>query len=365
MIKDILASLKDHRKPLLLLALTWGTYFIALFLRILEMKPDGIYGGHINVWADWSLHIGMVNLFAYKSPHDWFAYHPIYSEGRFTYPFLTNLLSGLLVRAGVPLVPAMTIPSVAYAFALLTGLYLLLHSLVRSRRQAVLVIFLFLFLSGPGVFRYLRDLISHFSWNAVLFPPRDYSRIDAHQWYAGNVIEGLLAPQRAFLLGMTLAVWALYATFRSLEVRGLGRALARKYWVLAGVLIGLLPFTHAHSLIAITLGLTLVLAYAAFRSPELWRDLPYLGVPSVSLASIYYIFFLRGGIQAAHFQSWAPGWTAAGGFTGWLTLWLRIWGVAIPFALVSFVRWAGERNSVSACAKILVGSFFFCSASPT
>jgi len=66
MIQDIFKNLKDHRKPLVLLALTWGVYFIALFSRILEMKPDGIYGGHVNVWSDWSLHIGMVNIFAYK-----------------------------------------------------------------------------------------------------------------------------------------------------------------------------------------------------------------------------------------------------------------------------------------------------------
>jgi hypothetical protein len=322
------------------------------------MKPDGIYGGHINVWADWSLHIGMVNLFAYKAPHDWFAYHPFFSEGRFTYPFLTNLLSGLLVRCGMPLVSAMTIPSVVYSFILLTGLYLLSYVLLRSRRQAVLVVFLFLFSSGPGFLRYIQDLVSHFSWDSVWFPPKDYSRIDERQWYAGNVIEGLLAPQRAFLLGLAIATWALFATFRGLESWADNRIIGKKYWLLAGFLIGLLSFTHVHSLIAITPGLTLVLLYRTIRNPKAWRDLFYLGLPSVSLILFYYVFFLRGGIQAAHFQSWVPGWTANGGLKEWIMLWLRIWGIAIPLSLFAFVQWARKRDSASTYAKIFVGSSF-------
>jgi hypothetical protein len=358
MIEDFLTAFKAHRKPLKLLAATWGVYFIALFSRILVMKADGIYSGHVNVWSDWSLHIGMVNIFAYKSPHDWFAYHPLYGEGHFTYPFLTNLLSGLLVRSGWSLVSAMTIPSIVYSFALLTGWYFFFYMLLRSRRQAVLVIFLFLFSSGPGFLRYVQELISHFSWASVLYPPDDYTRIDERQWYGGNVIEGLLAPQRAFLLGMTIAIWGLCATFRGLEVWGTNRALCKKYWVLAGVLIGLLPFTHAHSLIAIAPGLTLVFLYCVIRNPKVWRDLLYLEVPSVLLVLADYVFFLRGGIQVEHFQSWAPGWTSQGGFLSWMMLWLRVWGIAIPLALFAFARWAWKKDSASVTAKLFVGSYF-------
>ena len=358
MIRDLCSILNSHRKPLIFLVLTWGVYFSALFLRILQMTPEGIYGGHVNVWADWSIHIGMVNLFAYKSPSDWFAYHPLYAEGRFTYPFLTNLLSGLLVRCGVPLVSAMTIPSIVFCLSLLAGLYLFVYTLVRSRRQAVLLVFLFLLSSGPGVIRYAQDLITHFSWDSVWFPPKDYSRIDDRQWYAGNVIEGLLAPQRACLLGMATASWALYATFRGLELWSVNRGLGKKYWLLAGTLIGLLSFTHVHSLIAITPGLTLVLLYRTIRSPKTWRDLFYLGAPAVLGVSCYYVFFLRGGIQTSHFQSWSPGWMAEGGFKSWMTLWLRIWGIAIPFALFAYVRWVRKKDSASGFAKIFIGSFF-------
>lgn len=358
MIRDFWLTLKGHRKPLVLLALTWGVYFVALFLRILQMTPEGIYGGHVNVWSDWSIHIGMVNLFAYKSPSDWFAYHPLFAEGRFTYPFLTNLLSGLLVRCGVPLIPAMTIPSIVFSLSLLAGLYFFVYMLLRSSSQAILTVYLFLLSSGPGVIRYVQDLIAHFSWASVWFPPRDYSRIDDHQWYAGNVIEGLLAPQRAFLLGMAMASWGLYAMFRGVEVWGSDRGLGKKYLVLAGTLIGLLSFTHVHSLIAITPGVTLLLLYRTIQKPKTWRNLFYFGIPAAFGVSAYYVFFLRGGIQTSHFQSWSPGWMADGGFAGWVKLWIRIWGIAIPFAIFAYARWVWKKDSGSVLGKIFIGSFF-------
>ncbi|MEO5970951.1 MAG: hypothetical protein ABIQ95_13565, partial [Bdellovibrionia bacterium] len=188
--REIYLNFKTHRRPLLFLGVTWGLYFIILFSRLLEWTPEGLYAGHTNIWSDWSAHIGMANIFAYKSPHDWLAYHPYFSAGRFTYPFMTNLISGLLVRFGVPLIPAMVLPSIFYSLVLLSGLYFLNYILLKSRRRAVLAIFLFLLSSGPGFLGYLKDLTHDFKWSSFFYPPIDYSAVSDWQWYAGNVIEG-------------------------------------------------------------------------------------------------------------------------------------------------------------------------------
>jgi len=364
MIRDIYLTLKTHRNPLLLLCTTWGLYFTLLYSRLLEWTSEGLYGGHTNIWSDWSAHIGMANIFAYKDPQDWLAYHPYFSAGKFTYPFLTNLISGLLIRCGVPLVPSMVAPSILYSFLLLSGLYFLLHTLLKSRRQAVLAIFLFLLSSGPGFLIYLKDLVQHFKWSSLFYPPLDYSALTPWQWYAGNVIEGLIAPQRAFLLGMTLASWALYGFFRGLlifEERskrvGQPSALAARYWVVTSVLIGLLPFTHAHTFLAITPGVAVVVLYQLFRSPSTWRQYLYLVLPAAALGLFYYLFILRGGVQSSHFQSWSPGWTSHGGFLGWLSLWVKIWGLALPVAVWGFVQYLRQDHPVS--FKLFIGSFFF------
>ena len=101
---DSLISLyQTHQKSLIILYSTWGIYFLFLFIRVIKFNTDGVSVSHVNVWSDWPLHISMVNIFAYKNPQDWFAYHPIYADGKFTYGFLTNFISGILIRVGFPL----------------------------------------------------------------------------------------------------------------------------------------------------------------------------------------------------------------------------------------------------------------------
>src|SRR3989344_5604138 len=96
-------SIKGHLGYLLFLILTLGSYFSIVFWKILNFKPDGLYAGHVNVWSDWSLHIAIANIFAFKSPQYWFSYHPLYAGGKFTYPFLADFISGMLMRLGISL----------------------------------------------------------------------------------------------------------------------------------------------------------------------------------------------------------------------------------------------------------------------
>ena len=113
-----------HKKPLALLFSTWGLYLFILFLRALDDRPDGLYASTIPVWGDWSLHIAMANIFAHKNPSEWFAYHPIYADGKFTYGFLTNLISGLLIRAGFSVYWAFVFPSLVYVVLLLSLIHI-------------------------------------------------------------------------------------------------------------------------------------------------------------------------------------------------------------------------------------------------
>lgn len=342
-----------HKRPLFLLALTWGLYFLALMPRILEFTDEGLYGGHVNVWSDWALHIGMVNTFAYKSPWEWFAYHPIYAQGAFTYPFLTNLISGLLLRVGLSLIPAMVLPSIFFVWLLLFGLYLLFEKLLHNTWQAVTTIFLFLLSSGPGFLRYGAAIWAR---GELFFPDQDYSRIDDHQWYAGNVIEGLLIPQRAFLLGMTLGVWALYCFFLGLSEATEKPKLACRYFSLSGLLVGTLAFTHVHSLIAISLGMALVAGHFLFLHSKKWWLFIYLALPSCSLVFCYYFFFLRNGIETKSFQTYSPGWTAKGDVIAWVWLWLKIWGLSLPLTIWGYDHYCKHTSNLS--TKIFFGSFF-------
>lgn len=345
--RSIVKTCSNHRWSLLFLFATWGLYFLLLFLRTLAFKPEGLYANHVNVWSDWSLHIGMTNIFAYKSPGDWFAYHPMYAEGKFTYGFLTNLISGLLMRMGCSLYVAFILPSLVYVVLLLLGMYALFYLIFKSQKQSLIAISIFFLSSGPGLIKFVRDSLNGYSLKDLLAPDPalDYSRLIPYQWFTGNFIVGMLLPQRSFLLGMALAVWVLVGILAVVLTEGMSSRKRIIILLSSSTLAGLLPIAHMHSFIVIFI-VTGVVCISAYRY---WFDLFfYYVIPTGCLSLTLYVIFISGGIENPDFMSWMPGWTATGGLVGWLVMWLKIWGVMLPLALLGFVALRKHSTSIQA-----------------
>lgn len=327
-----LQKIKPHRAAFLFLFATWGLYFTTLFSRIIRLTSAGLWFGHTNVWSDWAMHVAMANLFAFKSPALWFAYHPMYAGGKFTYPFLTNLISGLLMRLGLPLSAAFVLPSILLMAVLLVGLYLLFYQLTRSQKQAILAISLFFLSSGLGFLDFWRDFLATGDWSLWTYPLQEYSRNDAWQWYSGNVAVGMLVPQRAFLLGMTLATWACLGLVAGLHATQLHRP--QKIWLLtSGILAGVLPIAHMHSFMVTVLATgTLCLVFWVA-----WKRWVWFALPATVLSSMFYLLFIRSGIETDQFMTWHVGWTNQQGFISWLQQWWQQWGVMIPVGVAGWV----------------------------
>jgi hypothetical protein len=327
--KSLLKIVQPHQRSLLLLFATWGIYFIVLFTRMIQVKPDGFYVGHENLWSDWALHIGMANIFAYKDPQYWFAYHPMYAGGKLTYPFLTNLISGMLMRAGCSIYVAFIIPSIVYSLLLITGMYTLFYIVFKSQKQSIIAIFSFFLSSGMGFIGFLQGFFNHPTMAMWLYPPKQYSQVESYGWYTGNVAVGMLLPQRAFLLGMTLAVWAMagliYVLLKEKPVEKRDRLIL----LICGILAGLLPIIHAHSFI-VTVIVTGLLCLVLYKK---WRTWFYYAIPAGLISITLYLTFVSGGIQNQNFMQWLPGWNARGGLLDWITMWLKFWGVMIPVAI--------------------------------
>lgn len=329
--KTLLSLVHQHRLSLLVLLGFWGTYFIRIFLCLLQPEADALYIGHEHAWTDWPIHISMASTFAHQPPQNWFVHHPLYADGGLKYTFLVNLISGLLMRLGLSVSLAFALPSILYALSLIVGLYALFYLLLRSQKQAVAAIFLFFLSSGPGFVGFFNDLLDNPSLETLLYPPQMYSRVDQYSWYSGNVISGFLVPQRSFLLGATLAVWALVGL-----IYGVTRSQRQPHhrWILAaaGLFTGVLPLAHMHSFLAIAIiaaplcGVTYLTHKSAF-------DWLYFAVPAGVLSVTLYMIFLSGGVSTAKFLTFYPGWNATGGLVGWIGMWLKLWGVMLPIAL--------------------------------
>ncbi len=334
-------SIAVHKWPLIFLLLTWGTYFIALFSRIIKIKLDGIWAGHLNVWSDWSLHIAMANTYAFKPIGYWFSYNPLYSDGKATYPFFTNLISGMLMRLGIPLELSFIIPSIIFSLALIIGLYILGYLLLKSRTAAVLAVFLFLLSSNFGFINFLKDFFADPSWDMLAYPPEEYSRFDGLEWYSGNVMTGLIVPQRAFLLGMALGVWALSGLIFSLTRRMLEERAKKIILAVSGILAGLLPVVHAHGFMVVAIA-SFCVCLTNFRQIKTWL---WYALPATVLSSLLYFKFIYSGIENPDFMSWFVGYTAKPGFKNWLTMWFWISGIAVPAAIFGWAVWIRNKTS--------------------
>ncbi len=332
----------------------WGVFFVLLFARMIHMNYSGLYVGHENVWSDWALHIGMATIFSEKPVDQWFASHPMFADGALTYPFLTNLISGMLMRVGFSIPEAFIIPSVIFSVLLIWGLYRFYCLVTGSEKLATLSLSLFFLAAGMGFVPFFKEWIKDPTLAELLLPPKDFFRQDSYDWFANNFLVGHLVPQRAFLIGMTISAWVMTGFF-SYVLSDPNRAerpdSCRRRLILAGLGAGILPIAHMHSFIAMVL-LTGPVCILLYRQ---WRDLAYYVVPAGLLSTSLYLAFVHGGIQNPEFMSWQPGLSAKGPFD-WLGFWFRAWGFTFVTAIAGLILVFKSRRKE---LKIHFSSFFF------
>lgn len=363
-------SFKKHKKYLLLILLTAGLYFIRIFSKIIFFKSGDLYASHPNVWSDWALHITLTNTFANKPISEWFLYHPYFSGGELTYPFLTNLISGLLIKLGLNITQAMIWPSILFILFLLIGMYFLNYQILKSSKKSVLAIFIFLTSAGPGFLFFLKSFFLNPSLEMLTFPRVDYSIISEYQWLAGNIPAAILVPQRAFLIGMTIGVWSLLLLVIALQKKSTKDY--KKMMIAAGLLAGILPIAHMHSFISVVIisGLICIsIFYKHFKSENyqlvLTKDLKsfivkilYFVIPAAILSTIFYFSFVEGGIQKTDFMRISLGWTAKKDLLSWIIMWWEIWGIMIPLAIYSIISFFIKNKNKTKKEKFLIEYFY-------
>src|ERR1051326_4267218 len=107
-----------------------------VFDRAMLNLSNGIYTGVLNNYGDLPFHLSVITRFAYGQnypPED-----PTFSGVRFTYPFLTDFISAMFVRAGASLRDSLFIENWIIAIALVRVLHRFGLRLVRNRTAALL-----------------------------------------------------------------------------------------------------------------------------------------------------------------------------------------------------------------------------------
>jgi len=296
-----------------------------VFSRAMFEKPDGIYTGVLNNYGDLPFHLSVITRFAFGQnfpPED-----PTFAGARFTYPFMTDFISAMFVRAGAGLRDSLFIENFFVGVALIGVLHRFGQKLLRNRTAAILTPVLIILNGGFGWAMLFSDVNKGDGgiFQILLHIPHSYTILPdgAEAWRWGNAVTSLLVPQRGFLLGIPLAVIVFTQWWGSMQRDGerIGEGKSKKLkgkqeqrqvkksasarstsaggsslspfsflllpsakrMIAAGAVAGLLPLIHAHSFIA-------VMMVAAFLVPWTFRR-GWLAYGTTALVTLFLYSF--------------------------------------------------------------------------
>lgn len=309
--------------------------------KLLIQKNGGLYTGIINAYGDVAWHASNITMFAGGQtipPTD-----PIFAGTRLNYPFLINFLSAQLLVSGASLPQSFTLPAVILIPLLLTLLYCFVRELTGTKKAAIIALLLFLF--GGAAFGWVRFdtdwQVSGRSLTDFLFhlPNRDYSGVgtDTDGFHFLNPVTSLLLPQRSFLIGLPLAM----------SIVVLLAARRHKYYYLtAGILAGLLPLWHAHTVLAL-IPVIMALFWISPGRQWLWFIVPagIIGLPEIA-------YYALASSESGSFLRWGPGWMAGQENIVWY--WLKNNGVLLPVVVWGLWRPSNKQLKALAIAGLVI-----------
>lgn len=315
----------------------WISYFAYLWKSVLFFNKTGdLVAGNVNVWGDWAAHFTITTALYQRGV---FIESPFLLGAKFSYPFFADLISACLLHLGFSFSAAFLLPSFLLSVFLLISLYLFYRYLWKSSLTAVVASLIFFFNGGMGFVVFLQDLFkSAQPLNVLLRPPHEYTRIDSLGIKWLSVIDSMIVPQRAFLLGFPIGLFSLFLIL-FLQQQKLSEQKQRIFFFLTGLLIGTLPIIHTHTFIALFVILSI---WSFVDTLENWQNKKsqlqkwfalFLGTALISLPLLEH--FILGNLSQ-HFFRWYPGWLANDYQLNWFVFWWRNWGIT---PLVAFMSW--------------------------
>jgi hypothetical protein len=405
------ADQRSHRISLGLTAVVSVYLFSVLFAHTLGSDGAGnLNAGFQTVWADWSQHLTTASSFAVA--HNLPPHNPLFSGSDLRYPFLPDFQSATLMTLGASPAFALAVPGVLLSVSIVLLIAALAVRLGAGWGAGVLAAGICLVGGGLGFSGILTDACVHHgfsatqcTWSGLVAHPGDIPGIVAgtlhdlpglvaaqpraydglltptalqplpdQQWYTPLFAWWL--PQRSILYGFSGALAALILVITA------ARAPRRGYesFALAGLLLGVMPLIHIHTLIA----MAIVCAVLAVR----WRHrgwLITLAITAVVAAPrlVTLITGPHGSAAAANlFPTVEPGWmylsgadrpvltvgSLLGGIGGLLRalvtpqywgFWVENTGVALPLGAVAAIAMAlkGRRGRIGAASRRVTALF--------
>lgn len=283
-----------------------------VYSHLLYFENGNIMTGWATVWADWAAHLTYTTSFVYGNNFP--PQLPIFPPQVFSYPFLVDFLSAILMKLGVDLVLAQVIPSL---LTMLAGFILftwLIYKVSAKIRITLITTLLFFCNGGLGIFYKLQ--------NPQIF---ELTKIPIANIQWMSFLTSQFVPQRGLTMAFPFALTIFYLFYEIWKGN-----LTKRIYFTAGLLTSLLPLVHMHSFL-ICLGLAFFLFLKSLRNPKLWLYF-FLPLLLISVPTIF-IFFARA--TGDHFIRLQIGWLAK---ENWWVFWFKNAGLMSLLPVIGFIK---------------------------
>lgn len=307
----------------LITALSTTALFALIAPKLLIEKPEGLLTGIANAYGDLGWHVATITLL--QNNNTLMPENPIFTGERLMYPFMSNFFSAMLLTSGASLAQSVVLPSLVLIPVLLTLFFVFTRQLTGNTQAAIIA--LLLFICAGATTGWLRIINDHQASSTSLMHfithlPRDYSghSADTEGLHFTNPVTSLFLPQRTWLFGMPLGLTILLLLTQGFSTNN-------KAYLAAGILAGILPLFHAHTVLAL---IPAILGLIAMRPHPRWL---YFFVPAAIIGTPEVLYYLTGIQDGGSFARPHIGWmTSKHEFIGY---WLRNTGLLLPLTIVS------------------------------
>jgi hypothetical protein len=318
--------------------------FWAFFSKAMWEAKDGIYTGGSQNLGDLPFHLGAI--FGFTDGANFPPQNPSWAGARFSYPFIADLVTACFARLGANVSQAIAWQDISWAMSLLVILERFAAKLTGSKLAGRIAPALLFFSGGIGFLWFFKDwwagdaTLSHLT--------RDYTISDAFRW--GNSMVALFITQRSLLLGMPLTItvlsglWKIFATEHT-ENGEKDSSRPRHRELVApltlGLVAGILPLVHLHSLAA----LFVVAAFCFAIRPMLWKEWLFFGA-GVCIVAVPELLWSISGTASDTKSFFGFNWGWDKGNEEWfLWFWLKNTGLVIPLITAgAWLLWKKDRT---------------------
>jgi len=305
-------------------------FFVFFFDRAMVVNSEGIFTGGSNNLGDLPFHLGII--FGFTEGANFPPQNPSFAGAKFAYPFIADLGIAALVELGAGVRETMLVQNVSWAFALLVIFERFVFRLVNDRFAARLAPVLLFLSGGLGFLWFFSDYAGQAKniFQLLMDIGKDYTISQEFRW--GNSLITLFITQRSLLLGMPLTLIALGGLWKVFAMdnpqrKKLVDLLVSPLFIL-GLLAGMLPLIHLHSLLV----LFVVTAFLLIMRPAKWQEFAAFGVGVCIIAIPELIWSITGSAtRAGEFFAFYFGWESAQSNILWA--WLKNTGIFIPVLL--------------------------------